>query len=97
MRISQYEMDSAKIIIVDLVWFIRVYPQGPRKGTLKATRLILSHPHVFRVTRATHFVARRGIEPQTIRLQGERFNHCAIDLAIDQSVRDFNVLFGLAT
>ena len=41
----------------------------------------MSHPHVFRVTRATHFVARRGIEPQTIRLKGERFDHCATGLA----------------
>ena len=41
----------------------------------------MSHPHVFRVTRVTHFVARWGIEPQTIHLKGERFNHCATDLA----------------
>ena len=33
------------------------------------------------MTWATHFVARQGIEPQTIRLQGECFNHCDIDLA----------------
>ena len=33
------------------------------------------------------FVARRGIEPQTIHLKGEHFNHCATDLAFfpDQS------------
>ena len=35
----------------------------------------MSHPHVLRVTRATHFVARRGIEAHTIRLECERFNH----------------------
>ena len=36
------------------------------------------------MTRVTYFVARRGIEPvepQAIHLQGERFDHCAIDLA----------------
>ena len=35
------------------------------------------------MTRATHFVARRGIEPQTIYMKGERFNHCATDLAVN--------------
>ena len=44
----------------------------------------MSHPHVFRVTRATHFVARQGTEPQTIRLRGECFNHCATDLAMER-------------
>ena len=42
---------------------------------------------MFRVTRATHFVARRRIEPQTIHLKGERFNHCATDLAVQRDVK----------
>ena len=43
--------------------------------------LILSHPHIFRVSRTNHIVARQDIEPQTVLLKGERFNYCATDLA----------------
>ena len=50
----------------------------------------MSHPHVFRVTRATNFVAKWGIEPQIIRMKGERFSHCATDLA-PYSVGDFRI------
>ena len=63
------------------IWFgLTEFIHKDRGRELEATKLILSHPHIFRVTRAPCFVARWGIEPQTIRLKGECFNHCATDL-----------------
>ena len=42
----------------------------------------MSNPHIYIATRVNCFVARWGIEPQTIRLKGKRFNHYATDLAV---------------
>ena len=38
-------------------------------------------------------MARQGIEPQTIRLQGKRYNHCVIDLATDSYLLKTDDLF----
>ena len=80
MRLGKALRMTGKVLV--LVWFglVEFILMDPGRE-LYAIRLILSHPHVFRMTRATCFVARRWNEPQTIRLKGERFYHCTTDLA----------------
>ena len=72
---SCYTQGIRKAMIV-LVWFdLLEFILKDRGRELKAARLIFCHPHIFRVIRATLFVARWGIEPLIINLKGERFNH----------------------